>query len=198
MSGGPQRTCVACREHDAPDAMVRLVRHPVTGAIVPDLAGKLPGRGAWVHPRAACVADLVKRRGKLGRALQGPVDASTLPDVLREALVRAASDGISMAAASGSLLGGHDRLVQGLHSGAIRMVIVASDVSPRTLASLERAATEAVEGTDEPRAIFVTLPLTRDELGQRTGRGSRAALGVRSTRGSAFLRRQLRRLRDLG
>lgn len=188
-----ERMCVACRERAAPDALVRLVRHPVTAEIVVDLPGKLPGRGAWVHPERRCVQDLQKKGGKLARALDGSVDASDLRERILAALHRAAADGISMASASGSLVGGHDRLVKELLGGAVEQVILASDASPRTVASIRRAAQEA-----EQDVVFVELPFTRDDLGSRTGRGARAALGVRPTRGSAFLRRQLRRLGNLG
>lgn len=187
---GPERMCVSSRSREAPDSMIRLVRHPVTGVIVVDLPGKLPGRGAWVLPHR--VSDLKKKPGKLTRALGAEVDTSELDTLVRDAIVRAILDGISMAAASGSLVGGHDRLAHELRQGGLSAVIVASDASSRTVASLERALDE------ENRVAFVKVPLGRDALGERTGRGPRAALGVRSTRGAAFLRRQLRRLRDLG
>lgn len=194
MAGkGAERMCVACRERARPDELVRLVRHPVTGDIVVDLPGKLPGRGAWVHARRSCVEDLERKGGKLSHALDGKVDATGLADRVRAAVLRAVEDGISMAAASGSLIGGHDRLVTDLRHGTVTTVIVAHDASPRTLASLRRAADD-----EESDVVFVEVGIDRDGLGQRTGRGARAALGVRATRGSAFLRRQLRRLRDLG
>ena len=36
---------------------------------MPDPAGRLPGRGAWVHPTAACLAQAERRRA-FGRALR--------------------------------------------------------------------------------------------------------------------------------
>jgi len=200
---GPQRTCVGCRDKGGSDELIRLVRHPVQGIVVVDLPGKLPGRGAWIHPRAACVTPLTKKAGRLGHALGGPVETKDLAEVIQEALHRAALDGVSMAAASGSLVGGHDKLVSEILAGAVRQVVLADDASPRTVQSLRTAADRAREEAEEAGervhdVIFVTLPIGREALGTRTGRGARAALGVRPTRGSAFLRRQLRRLRDLG
>ncbi len=49
------------------------------GQIAPDLAGGAFGRGAWVHPRPACLADAV--RGGLSRGLKTKVTAA-LPEVL--------------------------------------------------------------------------------------------------------------------
>ncbi|MEX2161165.1 MAG: YlxR family protein [Anaerolineales bacterium] len=48
----PQRTCVACREVQAKAALVRLVRTPE--GVFPDMQGKRPGRGAYLHARRAC------------------------------------------------------------------------------------------------------------------------------------------------
>lgn len=43
----PQRTCVACRTHDAKRGLVRLVRTP-EGAVEVDEIGKKNGRGAYL------------------------------------------------------------------------------------------------------------------------------------------------------
>ena len=71
---GPVRTCVGCRSRDAKAALLRVV--VVDGALTVDPAGRLPGRGASVHPDPACV-DLADRRRAFSRALrvQGPLDA---------------------------------------------------------------------------------------------------------------------------
>lgn len=37
--------------------------------LVPDPAGRLPGRGAWIHPSAACLEQAERRRA-FGRALR--------------------------------------------------------------------------------------------------------------------------------
>lgn len=48
----PQRTCVACREVQAKGTLVRLVRTPE--GVFPDMQGKRPGRGAYLHARPEC------------------------------------------------------------------------------------------------------------------------------------------------
>jgi predicted RNA-binding protein YlxR (DUF448 family) len=70
---GPVRTCVGCRERDAKPALLRVV--VVDGVLTVDPAGRLPGRGASVHPDLACV-DLADRRRAFPRALRvpGPLD----------------------------------------------------------------------------------------------------------------------------
>lgn len=46
-TGGPVRQCAVTRERHGQDALIRFVRSP-DGIAVPDVAGKLPGRGAWI------------------------------------------------------------------------------------------------------------------------------------------------------
>jgi uncharacterized protein len=190
----PQRTCVACRETTEADDLVRLVLHPVEERVLVDLPGKLPGRGAWVHARRACVERLDRAPERLVRPLRTrpPVRFAdgSLDATLRARILQAARDGLSLASASGSLVSGQERLAQALRGGAVRWVATASDASPRTLDALRAAA--------PPEVCFVELDLDRVALGDRIGRGVRAAVGVRSTRGAAHLRLQLRRLADLG
>jgi hypothetical protein len=159
---------------------------------VVDLGAKLPGRGAWLHAERECVDELVRAPGALSRALHSdaPLAVVHVPGQLRERVQSAALDGLSQAAAAGALVGGHDRLAAELAQGTVVEVVLASDASPRTVASLREVARPGVE--------FTALPLDREALGARVGRGSRAALGVRRSRAAAHLLSQLRRLRALG
>ena len=50
----PQRTCIACREVAGKRGLVRLVR--TDEGIVVDETGKMPGRGAYLHPSRRCWA----------------------------------------------------------------------------------------------------------------------------------------------
>ncbi|MDP3710916.1 MAG: YlxR family protein [Mycobacteriales bacterium] len=67
------RTCVGCRDRDAKATLLRVV--VVGGQLAVDPAGRLPGRGASVHPDPRCV-DLAEKRRALPRALRvpGPLD----------------------------------------------------------------------------------------------------------------------------
>ena len=78
MRPRPQRTCVACREEGDQSSFVRVVR-TAEGAVQVDERGKAPGRGAYLHPSAACW-----QRGVAG-ALQGALRV-TLQQADREAL----------------------------------------------------------------------------------------------------------------
>ena len=79
----PIRTCVACRARAPRDDLVRIAR----GARRPVLDATGAGRGAYVHPVAACIAALTA--AALARALRGDVsehDVGRLGDDLRTRL----------------------------------------------------------------------------------------------------------------
>ena len=56
-----ERTCIVTRQTGAPDTMIRFVVGP-DGDVVPDLKGRLPGRGAWVMAQGTVLAQALKRR----------------------------------------------------------------------------------------------------------------------------------------
>ncbi|MEU7862499.1 YlxR family protein [Nonomuraea sp. NPDC049141] len=71
----PQRTCVGCRVRTAKSDLLRLVQ--VEDHVIPDLRGRLPGRGASLHPTEKCL-ELAERRRAFLRAFRvpGPLDIS--------------------------------------------------------------------------------------------------------------------------
>ena len=77
----PVRTCVGCRERATKSDLVRLVA-VVDGSswsVVPDLTGRMSGRGAHLHPSQTCL-ELAVRRRALPRALrlEGAVDITAV------------------------------------------------------------------------------------------------------------------------
>ncbi|HZU57780.1 MAG TPA: YlxR family protein [Actinocrinis sp.] len=67
--GAPTRTCVGCRVRDAQERLLRLVAGE--GEVLPDPRRRLPGRGAYLHPRLACLA-LAERKRAFPRAFRLP------------------------------------------------------------------------------------------------------------------------------
>ncbi len=183
-----RRTCIACRDEEDRDDLVRLVRHPETGRVVVDLRANLPGRGAWVHPRPPCLEAVERQPGLLARALKEPTDPAGLRETLRDQVWRSLLDGLSLAAAGGGLIGGHDVLEAALREGRVEILVAAEDASERTLADLGAAA----------EVPTIRIPLTKAALGPRVGTASRAAVGVVPTPATHHLRRQLRRWLALG
>ena len=78
----PERTCVGCRRTGAPDELIRVVA--AEDRLLVDERRLLPGRGAWLHLDADCLA-LADRRRAWGRALRlaGAVDASAVQEWIR-------------------------------------------------------------------------------------------------------------------
>src|SRR3954453_11234545 len=78
-SQGPVRTCVGCRQRTAKRELLRVVVGnrgfgPGSGTeadleVVPDPAGRAPGRGAHLHPTTECLG-LALRRRAFPRALR--------------------------------------------------------------------------------------------------------------------------------
>ena len=75
----PMRQCLGCREHKPKKELIRVVRSP-EGEVSLDFKGKLPGRGAYVCPQAACLA-----KARKSRALERAFDTA-LPAEVYEAL----------------------------------------------------------------------------------------------------------------
>jgi hypothetical protein len=180
---------VGCREVAGREALVRLVLAPDNGLVI-DARARLPGRGAWVHPRKACVAAVEAKPQLLMRALGHKPTTAGFFNLFRGFTTRSALDGLSQAQAAGALVGGRDLLTRAIREGRIEHVVVAENASERTIQELEGAAPDGL--------MFTRLPLDTGDLGSQVGKGPRAALGVRRSRAAAHLIRQLRRLRDLG
>ena len=70
---------MGCRGRAAKSTLLRVVAEG--GVLVPDPAGRLPGRGASVHLDPRCVALAVQRRA-FPRALRlaGPLDATAVQE----------------------------------------------------------------------------------------------------------------------
>jgi len=64
---GPLRTCVGCRATGPRSALLRVV--VVQDVLVVDVARRMPGRGAWLHPDPGCL-EKAERRRAFGRALR--------------------------------------------------------------------------------------------------------------------------------
>jgi predicted RNA-binding protein YlxR (DUF448 family) len=77
---------VGCRRRAPAAELLRVVARD--GAVVPDPARRLPGRGAHLHPVLACL-DLAERRKAFPRALRvpPPLDLTAVRDWLESHLV---------------------------------------------------------------------------------------------------------------
>jgi uncharacterized protein len=80
----PVRTCIGCRERTEKAQLLRLVARD--GSVAIDHRQILSGRGAYLHPRPACLEQALKRRS-LGRALRSEIDGQRAAVTIRQFLV---------------------------------------------------------------------------------------------------------------
>ncbi|MFM5904306.1 MAG: YlxR family protein [Microbacteriaceae bacterium] len=73
----PVRTCVGCRQRASRSQLLRVIDQQFL--LIADSSKSLPGRGAWLHENAECLAKAIDRKA-FGRALRviGSLDASDL------------------------------------------------------------------------------------------------------------------------
>lgn len=108
-AGGSVRQCAVTRERLAPDALIRFVRGP-DGTVIPDVFGKLPGRGAWVTADRAIIADSVENHvfSRTFKAQCQPID-DIVQEVERQLLQRCIGL-LGMAKKSGVAVLGFDQV----------------------------------------------------------------------------------------
>ena len=108
-AGGPVRQCAVTRERLAPDALIRFVRSP-DGMVVPDVFGKLPGRGAWVTADRSIIADSVENHifSRAFKAQSQPID-NLMVEIERQLLQRC-NGLLGMAKKSGVAVLGFDQV----------------------------------------------------------------------------------------
>lgn len=139
--------------------MIRFVVGP-DGQVVPDLLGKLPGRGMWVCADRKALEKAVNK-GLFARAAKQPV---TVPDgmidALETALARRVTGLIAMARKAGQAVAGYEKVKDWLVKERAAVLIQASDGSGRGKSKLR-----APRGNDS----FIAV-LTASELGLAFGR----------------------------
>ena len=155
---GPLRRCIVTRETLPKERMIRFVLGPGR-EIVPDLAGKLPGRGMWLSARAD-VLERALNRGAFSRAARGQVH---LPPDLRarieSALKGRLRDQVGLARRAGQAVCGFQQVREWLQAGRAAVLVEAVDGSPSERARLAGR-----------RDVPLVLALTAEELGAVFGR----------------------------
>lgn len=112
----PQRTCVVTRQSAAKAELVRFVLGP-DETIVPDIAGKLPGRGIYVSPEREVIEKAVKK-GHFNRATKTQVTvAKDLADTVAELLRTRLIQSLALARKAGQAIAGFEKVKALLVSG---------------------------------------------------------------------------------
>ena len=123
---GTQRKCMATGKVEDTAKMVRFVLSP-DGEVVPDIAGKLPGRGVWVTAHRDQIAKAIKT-GAFSRGFKSKTKVDTaLIDMTQALLERRLLGLLSMARKSGHIAIGYDQVKAAAGSGKIAWRIEARD-----------------------------------------------------------------------
>ncbi|MEM9139824.1 MAG: RNA-binding protein [Pseudomonadota bacterium] len=160
----PERRCIATGESGGTAGLIRFVLSP-DGQVVPDLASKLPGRGAWVTADRALVDRVVKKR-LFSRAFRQPVEpppdlAGTLEALLLQRLVNT----IALARKAGQAVAGAEKVKARINSGLAEVLLQASDGAADGKAKIANLARAVGDGR-----IARIQVLTAAELGLAFGR----------------------------
>lgn len=155
---GPDRKCIATGEVQPKFGLIRFVAGP-DGQLVPDVLGKLPGRGVYVAADRTALETAVKKK-LFARSLKQQV---TVPDgfigEVERQLVRRVVDLLSMARKSGGAVAGYEKVKSWLDTEQAEVLLQAVDGSGRGKSKLSTPHFGRYVGW-----------LTADELGMAFGR----------------------------
>ncbi|MEP2029707.1 MAG: RNA-binding protein [Paracoccaceae bacterium] len=155
---GPERKCIATGEVQPSHGLIRFVVGP-DGQIVPDILGKLPGRGIWVAANRAAL-DKASKKNLFAKAARQPVQVPDgLSDQIESQLLRRVIDLISLSRKSGHAVAGYEKVKDWLAKEEAEILIQAVDGSGRGKSKLSTPHFGRYIGW-----------LTSDELGLAFGR----------------------------
>jgi hypothetical protein len=167
-SQGPMRTCIATGAERPKAELIRFVVGP-DDHVVPDLLGRLPGRGIYVAPERAALERAEAKR-LFSRAARRPVTVPVgLAGEIEAQLARRVVELISLARKAGLAVAGYERVKDWLGKGEAQVLLQARDGSERGKSKLST-----------PEGGRWIGWLTADELGLAFGRQTviHAALGA--------------------
>jgi predicted RNA-binding protein YlxR (DUF448 family) len=177
------RRCVVTRRSGDRYGLIRFVVGP-DGAVVPDLAETLPGRGLWLTAHRDIVATAVAK-GLFARAVRRPVAADPdLADRLEALLARRCIELLGFARRAGLVDVGHQKVAEALRRGKVALLLRAADSDGRDGRDLARKAGGAP----------VVSVLTGTELGTALGRDHVVHVALGEGRLTDSLLRECRRL----
>ncbi len=156
---GPERRCIVSGEVGPKAGLIRFVAGP-DGQVVPDVLGRLPGRGFWVTSTREAL-DRAAAKGLFSRAARTKVTTpAELADLIERMLARRVVELISLTRKAGLAVTGYEKVKDWLVNGTATVLIQASDGSERGKSKLR---------PPEKTGLFIGC-LTAQEIGLAFGR----------------------------
>jgi len=156
---GPERRCIVTGGVKAKAELLRFVLSP-QGEVVPDIGGRLPGRGIWLCARRDVVNTAVAKRLFAKAARRAAIVPADLADRLEVLLARRCLDALGLARRAGQAVCGFEK--------------VRAELKARRTAVLIEARDAAEGGSGKMRALATGLPVVdlfdAAELGPIFGR----------------------------
>jgi uncharacterized protein len=180
----PTRTCIVTRKATHPDNLIRFALSN-DDDVTPDLARKLPGRGAWVINDSSVLALAVKKNA-FQRAFKKPVKTAGLLELVETLMHFRVLAGLSLAMKAGLGSFGFDNVQKSIAKGQTKVLIAANTASPDQLSKLiagtglilseisqiENERLQFLTGSVKkvPETLLWVRTLSSDELDKATGR----------------------------
>lgn len=199
----PERRCIATGESLPKAGLVRFVVAP-DGRVVPDILGRLPGRGLWVLSDRAALEAAVKRK-LFARAAGRPVGVPEgLIGEVEAGLVKRIVELISLDRKAGLAVTGFEKVKDWLAKGEAAVLLQASDGSGRGKDKLHSppgkgsfigCLTASEIGLAFGRDYAIHAALAAGGLTTRVVEEAARLSGLRGTGGAKAPRERIRRTR---
>jgi uncharacterized protein len=123
---GRERRCIISQESQPEALLIRFALAP-DGVVTPDVAAKLPGRGAWVRADRASL-EAAARKGAFARAFKAPARAPEhLSGQVEALLARRCLELLGLARRAGAIAIGATQVEAAIRSGTAKILIEAAD-----------------------------------------------------------------------
>lgn len=121
-----ERRCIVSGESESEAGLIRFALAP-DGMVTPDVAAKLPGRGAWVRADRASIEQATKK-GHFARAFKRQVKVpDDLAGLTERLLVRRCLDQLGLARRAGAIAMGATQVEAAIRARPIYLLIEAED-----------------------------------------------------------------------
>jgi hypothetical protein len=166
-----ERTCVGCQQVHPKEQLIRLVCSP-TAQVLPDVHGKLPGRGVYLCAQRSCVEQAFKR-ARLQEAFRREVTLAPIEELVRamaSVMKERALGCIRIARKAGRVVSGYTQVSRALMHEPVACLLVAEDTA--------RERQREYQSWCAARQIPYRSCLTKARLGELAGRDESSAIGI--------------------